>query len=154
MKSRLFTFAAVSTFAAALAAQAAPSAAPADPASPTPAPTVTPTLPTTPEEPAKTGPAMPAPPVAPKSAPPAPTDSPPSSSGMPAPVFRAGAKVSDSTGAQIGVIQSIAQASTGSMVVLNVDGKLISVPQGTLSPFGENVKSSQTKEQILSAAPK
>ena len=138
MKSRLLAFAAVSAFALAIAGQAA-QAAPA-------------TTPVTPGKPA----AAPAVPVSPatKAIPPAPTDTPPASDKAPAPAFRAGAKVSDSTGAQIGVIQSIAEASTGSMVVLNIDGKLVSVPQGTLSPFGETVKSSQTKAQILSAAPK
>lgn len=99
-------------------------------------------------------PAMPAPPAESKAVPPAPTAEPPASPAKPAPAFRAGAKVSDATGADIGVIQSIAEASTGAMVVLKVDDKLVSVPQGTLSPFGENVKSSQTKAQILAAAPK
>ncbi len=85
--------------------------------------------------------------------PPAPTAEPPATAREPAPAFRAGAKVSDATGADIGIIQSIAEASTGAMVVLQVDGKLISVPRGTLAPFGENVKSSQTKSQILAATP-
>lgn len=151
MKTRLFAMAALPAALLALTAQAAPAA---NPAAPAPAPTVTPTLPPPPEE--ATAPAAPAMPAAPaaKTAPPAPTDDPPASSSAPAPAFRAGAKVSDSSGAQIGVIQSIAEASTGAMVVLNVDGKLVSVPQGTLSPFGDNVKSSQTKAEILAAVPK
>jgi hypothetical protein len=154
MKTRVLALVLASTAAMALAAQAAPAAAPADPAKPSPAPAVTPTLPTAPEEATPATPAMPAPPAAAKVTPPAPTDTPPATSSEPAPAFRAGAKVSDSSGADIGVIQSIAEASTGAMVVLKVDGKLVSVPQGTLSPFGENVKSSQTKAQILAAAPK
>lgn len=172
MKFRLLAFAAVSTFAMALTAQAAPPVAPGNPAKPVPGPVATPpTLPTSPEDtmtPSQATPAVPATPATPatpgtpavpatpatKAIPPAPTDSPPVASAEPAPAFRAGAKVSDSSGADIGVIQSIAESSTGAMIVLKVDGKLVSVPQGTLAPFGENVKSSQTKAEILAAAPK
>jgi hypothetical protein len=157
MKTRLFAFAAVTAAALALSASplsamAAPTTAPANPAKPATGPTAPPpTLPTAPED---ATPATPAAPATPKVIPPAPTAEPPTGSKEPAPAFRAGAKVSDSTGADIGVIQSIAEASTGAMIVLQVDGKLVSVPQGTLSPFGENVKSSQTKAQILAATPK
>ena len=38
------------------------------------------------------------------------------------------------------------------MVVIKIDGKLISVPQSTLTLNGENVVSSQTKAEIMSAA--
>lgn len=158
MRTRLLAFAAASTAALAFGALAAPATLPASPTKPAAAPAAPPpTLPASPEEtsaPTSVAPAAPAPPAAAKVTPPPPTAAPPATTGEPAPAFRAGAKVTDATGADIGVIQSIAEASTGAMVVLQVDGKLVSVPQGTLSPFGENVKSSQTKAQILAATPK
>lgn len=70
----------------------------------------------------------------------------------PAPAFKVGGIVIDRTGAQLGSIESVADAERGPMVVIKIDGKLISVPQSTLTLNGENVVSSQTKAEIMSAA--
>jgi hypothetical protein len=70
----------------------------------------------------------------------------------PAPAFKVGAVVSDRTGARLGPIQSLAEASRGAMIVIEIDGKLVSVPQSTLRPKGGGAVSSQTKAEIMTAA--
>jgi len=81
----------------------------------------------------------PAMPVAPQSAPR------PLTQGMP---------VVDRSGVTVGLIAAIADSDRGSMVVVKVDGKLVSIPQSTLTLDGAVVRSSQTKQQILAAAVK
>jgi hypothetical protein len=69
------------------------------------------------------------------------------------PAFRAGAIVTDRTGARLGPIQSVADAPRGPMVVIEIEGKLVSVPQSTLTLKPDaSVSSSQTRSEITSAA--
>ncbi|MGI9168880.1 MAG: hypothetical protein ACR2FH_01710 [Caulobacteraceae bacterium] len=70
----------------------------------------------------------------------------------PAPHFKVGAMVTDRTGARLGPIQSLAEAARGAMIVIEIDGKLVSVPQSTLKAKGGGAVSSQTKAEILAAA--
>jgi hypothetical protein len=70
----------------------------------------------------------------------------------PAPALKEGGMVSDRTGAPLGPIQSLVDAPRGPMVVIKIDGKLVSVPQSTLTLKGANAISSQTKAEILAAA--
>jgi hypothetical protein len=69
-----------------------------------------------------------------------------------APAFKVGAIVTDRTGARLGPIQRLTEAPRGPMVVIAMDGKLVSIPQSTLTPKGEAVVSSQTKAEIVAAA--
>jgi hypothetical protein len=53
----------------------------------------------------------------------------------------------------VGTIQGVAEDARDEMVVVvKVDGKLVSVPESTLRLAGGNAVSSQTKAQILAAA--
>ena len=70
----------------------------------------------------------------------------------PAPAFKAGAAVSDSTGATVGTVASVIEGESGLLVVVKIDGKLVSVPQETLTLAGERAVSSQTRSQMLAAA--
>lgn len=70
----------------------------------------------------------------------------------PAPAFKVGAVVTDRTGARLGPIQSVTEADRGPMVIIEIDGKLISVPQSTLTLKDEGAVSSQTKAEIVTAA--
>ncbi|MEP6967798.1 MAG: hypothetical protein ABI906_06935 [Pseudomonadota bacterium] len=78
---------------------------------------------------------------------------PPAVVAPPVPAFKIGGVVADRTGARLGPIESLGEADRGAMVVIRIDGKLVSVPQGTLAlkPGGGAV-SAQTKAQILAAA--
>jgi hypothetical protein len=69
-----------------------------------------------------------------------------------APAFKIGAIVTDRTGARLGPIQNLAEAARGPMVVISIDGKLVSVPQSTLTLKGGGAVSSQTKAEIAAAA--
>ena len=60
--------------------------------------------------------------------------------------------VVDSTGARIGVVQSVAETAGGPNVVLSVDGKLIGVAPTTLKLQDQTAVSNQTKAQILATA--
>jgi len=66
----------------------------------------------------------------------------------PAPPFAPGMTVIDRTGAPVGTVESLAESTQGPRVVLEVDGKLVAVPQSTLR-FGRAIVSSETKAQIL-----
>jgi hypothetical protein len=72
----------------------------------------------------------------------------------PAPAFKAGAMVVDRNGVRLGPVESLAEtgATAVAMVVIKIDGKLVSVPQSTLAPKGANVVSTQSKAEILAAA--
>jgi lipoprotein-anchoring transpeptidase ErfK/SrfK len=87
----------------------------------------------------------------PAAAPSAPTP-PPAVIAPPAPAFKVGALVTDRTGARLGPIKSLAEGTRGPMVVIEIDGKLISVPQATLTLRGEGAASAQTKAEIIAAA--
>jgi hypothetical protein len=69
-----------------------------------------------------------------------------------APAFKDGAVVIDRAGVKLGPIKSLTEAPRGPMVVIEIDGKMVSVPQGTLTLKSDGVVSSQTKAQILAAA--
>ncbi len=70
----------------------------------------------------------------------------------PAPAFKAGSVVVDRDGTAIGAIKTLTESSRGPMVVVEIDGKLVSVPQSTLRLQGDRALSSQTKAQMLAAA--
>lgn len=53
--------------------------------------------------------------------------------GRATPRLQVGEIVKDRTGAQLGSIESVADAERGPMVVIKIDGKLSSVPQSTLT---------------------
>lgn len=83
--------------------------------------------------------------------------SPSSPSGVvlaPAPAFKAGAMVVDRNGVRLGPVESLAEtrATPVAMVVIKIDGKLVSVPQSTLALKGANVVSTQSKAEILAVA--
>lgn len=79
-------------------------------------------------------------------------DSPPSAIAPAAPGFKVGTVVTDRTGARLGPVASLTEASAGPMVVIEIDAKMVSVPADTLSQRGEAVVSRQTKAEILAAA--
>jgi hypothetical protein len=58
----------------------------------------------------------------------------------------------DRTGAAIGRIKTLTESDKGPVVVIEIDRKLVSVPQSSLKLQGEVAVSSQTKAQILAAA--
>ena len=95
-------------------------------------------------------PATEIPPVAPMAAPPA--GAAPSSVTPPAPAIRAGEAVIDRSGAEVGRIQTLIESPAGPMVVVQIDGKMVSLPQRTLRLQGETVVSSQSKAEMLAAA--
>jgi hypothetical protein len=70
----------------------------------------------------------------------------------PAPAFKAGDPVADRTGAVVGDIQALVESPAGPMVVVRIDGKMVSLTQSTLKMDGERIVSSQTKDQMLAAA--
>jgi hypothetical protein len=63
-----------------------------------------------------------------------------------------GMPVVDQAGVSVGVITAVADSEQGPMVVVKVDGKLVSIPQSTLTLDGAVVRSSQTRAQILATA--
>ena len=70
----------------------------------------------------------------------------------PAPAFRPGMAVVDTTGASIGVVQTMTEAQTGTMVVVKIEGTLVAIPASQLRLEGANVVSAQTKSQIVTSA--
>ena len=90
------------------------------------------------------------PPVAPTAPPSA--GAAPSSVTPPAPAFRAGDTVADSEGVAIGQVQTLTETPAGPMVVVRIDGKMVTLPQATLRMEGQRIVSGQTKAQILAAA--
>ena len=70
----------------------------------------------------------------------------------PAPAFKANMSVLDRTGADVGRIETLAESAARAMVVINIDGKLVSVPQDTLTLDGQVVRSRQSKAEMLAAA--
>lgn len=103
--------------------------------------------------------AQPAPPAlaSPQLPPAAPVERPtvgeaPSSVTPPAPAFKSGDAVADRDGVALGSVQTLVESPAGPMLVVNIDGKLVSLPQTTLKMQGAAIVSSQTKAQILAAA--
>jgi hypothetical protein len=76
----------------------------------------------------------------------------PSSVTPPAPAFRAGDAVFDRDGAAVGQVLTLTESPAGPMVVVRIDGKMVTVPQSTLRMEGQRIVSAQTKAQILAAA--
>jgi hypothetical protein len=70
----------------------------------------------------------------------------------PAPAFKAGDPVIDSAGQVVGPIKTVTEGVNGALVVIEIDSKLVGVPQSTLKMDGARVVSSQTKAQMLAAA--
>jgi hypothetical protein len=67
--------------------------------------------------------------------------------------LKKGAAVTDRTGALLGPIQALSDGPGGAMVVIEIDGKLVSVPAATLTAKGAfAAMSSQTKSEIVAAA--
>ena len=83
---------------------------------------------------------------------PPPVGAAPTSVTPPAPAFHAGDTVSDRNGAVVGEVQTLTETPAGPMVVVRIDGKLVTLPQATLRMEGERIVSAQTKAQILAAA--
>lgn len=71
-----------------------------------------------------------------------------------APAFEAGAEVRDRNGVLLGEIASVAPAADGKvMVVVAIDGKLVGVPETSLTlSSGGGAVSRQTKAEVLAAA--
>jgi hypothetical protein len=90
------------------------------------------------------------PPVAPV-APPA-AGAAPSTVTPAAPAFKAGDGVTDRDGNAVGAVQTLTETPAGPMVVVRIDGKMVSLPQATLKIEGNTIVSSQTKAQMLAAA--
>ena len=63
-----------------------------------------------------------------------------------------GTPVYDKSGLRVGVVAAVADSDRGSMVVVKVDGKLVSVPQSSLVLDGNVARSAQTKAEMLAAA--
>jgi hypothetical protein len=72
--------------------------------------------------------------------------------GTPAHPPTQGMPVVDNAGVVVGVIAAVADSERGAMVVVRVDGKLVSLPQASLVLDGKVARSSRTKAQILAAA--
>lgn len=70
----------------------------------------------------------------------------------PAPAIEAGSVVYDRSGLDAGVVQSLVETPAGPMIVARIDGKLISLPQKTLTLRDGRLVSDQTKDQMMDAA--
>jgi hypothetical protein len=70
----------------------------------------------------------------------------------PAPAFKAGASVTDRGGTVVGAIESVIDTPAGLMVVVKIDGKLVSVPQSSLTLRDGAAVSRQSKAEMLAAA--
>lgn len=68
------------------------------------------------------------------------------------PAFKPGMPVVDRTGADIGVVQTIAETAQGLNIVVKIDGKLIGAPVATLTLRDDHAVSAQTKEELLAHA--
>jgi hypothetical protein len=69
------------------------------------------------------------------------------------PAFKPGMAVLDRTGAQVGLIETVAETSGGLNVVVKIDGKLVGLAPATLKlREGGGAVSSQTKQEMLAAA--
>jgi hypothetical protein len=70
-----------------------------------------------------------------------------------APAFKPGMAVLDRTGAQVGLIETVAETPGGLNVVVKIDGKLVGLAPATLKlREGGGAVSSQTKQEMLAAA--
>ncbi len=66
-----------------------------------------------------------------------------------------GMVVKDASGATVGTVVQVGQASNGqSAVVVNIDGKPISLAANMLTPAGDGLVSSMSKDEIKAAAAK
>ena len=84
---------------------------------------------------------------------PTPVGPPGSDLAPPAPAVKPGMAVTDRTGAQVGVVQTVAETPQGGMnVVAKIDGKLVGLDTSTLQLRDGGVASVQTKAQMLAAA--
>jgi len=92
----------------------------------------------------------PLPPAAPAQV--APANAAPSTVTPPAPAFTAGDTVVDRAGQRVGAVQTLVETPAGPMVVVQIDGKLVSLLQTTLRMDGSTIVSSQTKAEMLAAA--
>jgi hypothetical protein len=70
----------------------------------------------------------------------------------PPPAFAADMPVVDRTGFAVGRIKSLADSPRGPMVVVVIDGKLVNLPQRTLTLTGGTAHSSQSKAEMLAIA--
>jgi ligand-binding sensor protein len=63
--------------------------------------------------------------------------------------------VKDTSGATVGTVVQVGKATNGlEAVVVNIDGKPISLAANVLTPAGDGMVSSVTKDQIKAAAAK
>ena len=71
----------------------------------------------------------------------------------PAPPVKLGMPIRDSSGAEVGVVQSVAETRAGDLnLVAKIEGKLIGLPVSTIHVVGDHVASSQTKEEMPRSA--
>lgn len=66
--------------------------------------------------------------------------------------LEAGALVTDAAGGEIGLIQSVADGTTGQTVIVQIDGQLYGLPASTLSTASGKIVSRNTKDQIKAAS--
>lgn len=71
----------------------------------------------------------------------------------PAPAIKPGMPVSDRSGAQVGLVETVAETPRGGLnVVVKIDGKLVGLAAATLALHESRVVSSQTKREMLASA--
>lgn len=79
-------------------------------------------------------------------------ESPPAVIAPAAPAFKVGDVVTDRAGVPLGPVKSLTDAPRGTVVIVQIDGKLVAIPQSTLTQTRAGITSRQTKAEILAAA--
>jgi hypothetical protein len=77
---------------------------------------------------------------------------PASASALPAPAIKAGDTLTDRDGVAVGDVQALVESPAGPLVVVRIDGKMVSLAQSTLRMEGDRIVSAQTRDQMLAAA--
>ena len=60
--------------------------------------------------------------------------------------------VTDRHGVAMGQVKGMTETERGAIVILEIEGRLICVPQATLAIEGDRARSAQTRSQILNVA--
>ena len=68
------------------------------------------------------------------------------------PAFKVDMTVVDQAGVAVGKIKSLAESEGGPVVIVEIDGKLVGLPQRTLILERGQARSTQTKSEMLTAA--
>ncbi len=70
-----------------------------------------------------------------------------------APAVKPGMPVRDRTGAEVGLVEAVAETPAhGLNVIVKIDGKLVGLAASTVRLEGGHVVSAQTKQEILASA--